>query len=203
VPISTYRWQLHKGFSFQDAREVVLISPSWASPIVTVRPICKLGPAARTAYDITDHNTLNAELGTPADYQAFVNELARYQMGQVLDFVPNHNGRRFPSRTAGGATSWNMARLPLCPFFRHRLEPDQAQAARQGLAAVPRRPLRLVLERGELQLAFDGGAFVLRYFDHNLPLDPRQFPQYSGWDSRDCRRTCNRMIRIYSNTSAS
>ena len=35
----------------------------------------------------------------------------------------------------------------------------------------------LVLERGELRLVYEDGAFVLRYFDRNLPINPRQFPR--------------------------
>src|SRR5690606_8668695 len=36
----------------------------------------------------------------------------------------------------------------------------------------------VVLERGELQLAFDAsaGAFVAQYYDHRFPIDPRQYP---------------------------
>src|SRR5204863_4140653 len=33
-----------------------------------------------------------------------------------------------------------------------------------------------VLERGELQLSRDGGAFVLSYYDHRLPIAPRAVP---------------------------
>jgi (1->4)-alpha-D-glucan 1-alpha-D-glucosylmutase len=34
-----------------------------------------------------------------------------------------------------------------------------------------------VLERGELQLDFRDGALLLRYFDHELPVNPRQSPR--------------------------
>ena len=40
-----------------------------------------------------------------------------------------------------------------------------------------------VLERGELQLRFDDGALHLRYFDRDLPINPRQSPRMLGMDT--------------------
>jgi (1->4)-alpha-D-glucan 1-alpha-D-glucosylmutase len=37
-----------------------------------------------------------------------------------------------------------------------------------------------VLERGELQLGFEDGALHLRYFDRDLPINPRQSPRVLG-----------------------
>ena len=37
-----------------------------------------------------------------------------------------------------------------------------------------------VLERGELQLRFEDGALHLRYFDLDLPINPRQAPRVLG-----------------------
>ena len=34
-----------------------------------------------------------------------------------------------------------------------------------------------MLERGELQLKFEDGQLALTYFDHSLPINPRQAPR--------------------------
>src|ERR1019366_8465845 len=41
-------------------------------------------------HDITDYNALNLEIGSEADFDAMVAALARHNMGQILDIVPNH-----------------------------------------------------------------------------------------------------------------
>ena len=67
--------------------------------------------------------------------------------------------------------------LAVGEVLRRRLGAGQGGAARQAAAADPRRPVRHVLERGELQLVFKDGALVLHYFDHELPINPRQAPR--------------------------
>src|SRR5262245_51080336 len=90
IPVSTYRLQLHHGFTFRDAAALVPyldqlgITDCYCSPYLQARP------GSLHGYDITDHTRLNADLGSEADYQVFVDELAGRHMGLVLDFVPNH-----------------------------------------------------------------------------------------------------------------
>jgi (1->4)-alpha-D-glucan 1-alpha-D-glucosylmutase len=50
-----------------------------------------------------------------------------------------------------------------------------------------------VLERGELQLRFENGTLLLRYFDRDLPINPRGQRRESS-----CRmRTRPRVITIF------
>ena len=55
---------------------------------------------------------------------------------------------------------------------------DEA-ACRPRAGPGPRRPVRAVLERGELRLAFDAdaGEFSVWYHDHRFPIDPREYPR--------------------------
>src|SRR5438270_11315045 len=92
IPASTYRLQFNRQFTFADARRITPyldalgISDAYASPYFQARAESMHG------YDITDHNKLNAAIGSPDDYQAWMRELQARAMGQVLDFVPNHMG---------------------------------------------------------------------------------------------------------------
>jgi (1->4)-alpha-D-glucan 1-alpha-D-glucosylmutase len=89
---ATYRLQFNRGFTFRDAIDLVLyvarlgISHIYASPIMEAR----LG--STHGYDIVDHNRLNPEIGSDADFHALVDALQRHGMGLILDFVPNHMG---------------------------------------------------------------------------------------------------------------
>src|SRR3989304_3543480 len=91
-PLSTYRLQLHAGFTFRDAEAVIPylrklgISECYCSSVLAARPGSSHG------YDICDHSRLNPELGTPEDFEAFSASLGAHGLGLVLDFVPNHMG---------------------------------------------------------------------------------------------------------------
>src|SRR5262245_18184640 len=92
LPAATYRLQFNRFFTFDDARRRVTyldalgISDCYASPYLRA-------PAESTHdYDIADHNTLNPAIGGEPEYEAFVAELHRHGMGQILDIVPNHMG---------------------------------------------------------------------------------------------------------------
>jgi (1->4)-alpha-D-glucan 1-alpha-D-glucosylmutase len=90
IPTATYRLQFNKSFRFEDARALVSslnrlgISDIYASPILKARQGSSHG------YDITDPTRLNPELGTERDFYALVRELRQYDMGLLLDIVPNH-----------------------------------------------------------------------------------------------------------------
>ena len=94
IPTSTYRLQFNRQFTFAQAREIVPylnalgISDCYASPYFQARAESLHG------YDITDHNKLNAAIGSREEYDAWVADLHAHGMGQIVDFVPNHMGRR-------------------------------------------------------------------------------------------------------------
>src|SRR2546422_8271966 len=77
IPCATYRLQFNRSFTFADAARVVSylhalgISDCYSSPYFKARPGSPHG------YDIIDHSTLNPELGSDEDYEAFTTELQR------------------------------------------------------------------------------------------------------------------------------
>src|SRR5512143_141803 len=90
IPVSTYRLQFHRGFTFQDARALVPYLSELGITDCYSSPYLKARDGSRHGYDICDHNQLNPEIGSEADYNAFTDELAAHGMGQVMDVVPNH-----------------------------------------------------------------------------------------------------------------
>src|SRR5438270_945898 len=92
APFSTYRLQFHKGFIFADATAITAylaelgISHAYASPYLKART------GSTHGYDIVDHHQLNPEIGSEADFDTWVAELRRRDMGHILDIVPNHVG---------------------------------------------------------------------------------------------------------------
>src|SRR5262249_29379593 len=50
----------------------------------------KARPGSSHGYDISDHNALNPEIGTQAEFDGLCDTLRQHVMGQILDFFPNH-----------------------------------------------------------------------------------------------------------------
>jgi (1->4)-alpha-D-glucan 1-alpha-D-glucosylmutase len=176
MPVSTYRLQFHPGFTFRDARQLVPylarlgITDCYCSPFLRARP------GSTHGYDICDHRQLNPELGSEADYEAFTRELAAHDMGQVLDFVPNHMGVDPVINPWWRDVLEDGQASPFAYFFDIDWEPVKPELKGKVLLPVLGDHYGRVLERGELQLAHEEGALILRYGDWHLPIDPRQYP---------------------------
>jgi (1->4)-alpha-D-glucan 1-alpha-D-glucosylmutase len=178
LPVSTYRLQLHAGFTFRQAQAVIPylaklgISDCYCSPFLRARP------GSTHGYDICAHGQLNPELGNETDYLAFVDELAAHDLGQILDFVPNHTAADPEKNPWWHSILEDGPASPFASFFDIDWHPVKPELDTKVLLPVLSDHYGIVLEQGELQLAFDNGAFVLRYHDHIWPVDPGQYPKF-------------------------
>ncbi len=177
VPRATYRLQLHAGFGFADATALVPYLSALGISHVYCSPILRARPGSQHGYDVVDHGQLNPELGTREDFDRLVAALHAESMGLVVDIVPNHMG------VLGGDNAWWLDVLEngASSAYAQHFDIDW-QAADPVLAGKVLLPILgdqygVVLERGELQLGFDGerGYFTLHYHEHQLPLDPASY----------------------------
>jgi (1->4)-alpha-D-glucan 1-alpha-D-glucosylmutase len=172
VPTATYRLQFNYRFKFSDAKPIVSylhelgISDCYASPYF------RANKGSLHGYDILDHNQLNPEIGTDEEYTEFVDELRKYEMGQILDVVPNHMS------IAGNENSWWMDVLENGPssiyadFFDIDWNPVKVDLKNKVLLPILGDQYGRVLENQELNLIFEEGGFFISYSDRKLPLDP-------------------------------
>lgn len=175
LPVNTYRLQLHGGFTFQDARAIVPYLAKLGITDCYCSPYLRARPGSMHGYDICAHNELNPELGSEADFEAFVAELKAHGLGQILDFVPNHMAAD-PELNPWWRDVLENGRASLYSrFFDIDWHPVKPELNGKVLLPVLGDHYGLVLERGELQLAFDKGTLTLGYHDHHLPIDPGQY----------------------------
>jgi (1->4)-alpha-D-glucan 1-alpha-D-glucosylmutase len=172
IPSSTYRLQFNRQFTFTQAREIVPyldalgISDCYASPYFQARAESLHG------YDITDHNKLNAAIGSRVDYDAWIADLHAHGMGQIVDFVPNHMGIGEPLNHWWMDVLENGPSSSYAPFFDIDWKPLKADLVDKVLLPILGDQYGRVLERGELQVRFEAGAFYLRYYEHEFPIAP-------------------------------
>jgi len=172
IPRTTYRLQLHAGFTFRDATELIPYLASLGITHVYASPYLKARAGSTHGYDIVDHGELNPEIGTPEDYRRFVDTLHEHGMGHILDFVPNHMG------VGGDDNAWWLDLLTwgedshYADYFDVDWCPLRAQLQGKILLPFLGRQYGDILDDGELRWEYDGGGFALRYYEHRFPLAP-------------------------------
>src|SRR2546423_1148673 len=84
-PESTYRLQFHAAFTFRDAAMIVPYLAELGITHIYASPYLKARPGSTHGYDMIDPCTINPELGTEQDYQAFVDALRSHGLSHILD----------------------------------------------------------------------------------------------------------------------
>ena len=175
-PTATYRLQFGKGrMTFGDAADLVPylrelgVSHLYASPYLKARSGCEHG------YAIVDYGQLNPDLGAAEDFRRLVDALHGHGMEQILDVVSNHM-----SATPAENAWWNdvLENGPSSPFaacFDIDWHPIKEELQNKILLPILGDQYGQVLESGELKLEYHGGAFIVRYYQVALPLDPRTY----------------------------
>ncbi len=179
IPRATYRLQLHAGFGFRAATELVPYLAELGVSDVYCSSYLRARPGSTHGYDIIDHNALNPEIGGAEDFERFVDALRAHGMGQILDVVPNHMG------VMGSDNVWWMDVLENGPasvyadYFDIDWDPVNPSLRQKVLVPVLGSHYGLALERGEIQLKFEpeAGSFAFFYFEHRFPVAPREYPR--------------------------
>lgn len=177
VPRATYRLQLHGGFTFDDAARILPYLERLGISHVYCSPIQRARPGSMHGYDVVAHNEISPDLGGMPAFERFTTALKQHGMGQLIDLVPNHMG------VIGADNAWWMDVLEngMASLYARHFDIDW-QPLTPGLAGKVLLPVLGdhyggVLERGELQLHWDGekGEFSVRYFEHRFPLGPQSY----------------------------
>ena len=176
TPVSTYRLQLHKGFTFQSAREAVPYLAALGVDALYLSPIFKAVPGSTHGYDVVDPNLINPEIGSWQDYEAFCAAAKDAGLKQIIDVVPNHMGvsadhnRFWMDVLANGRSS------PYARFFDVDWDPVKPELKDKVLLPVLGEYFGRVLEARQIQLELSGGRFFARCYGARYPIAPRTWP---------------------------
>jgi (1->4)-alpha-D-glucan 1-alpha-D-glucosylmutase len=177
VPLATYRLQLTKDFTFDDAARIVPYLQALGISHLYGSPFLKARAGSTHGYDIVDHSQLNPEFGGEEAFSRLSLALAKADIGLILDFVPNHMG---VGRADNGwwldVLEWGE-RSPHAASFDIDWESLPFKAEGGVLLPILGRAYGDVLESGEIKLAFDPaeGSFSAWYYEHRLPIRPNRY----------------------------
>jgi (1->4)-alpha-D-glucan 1-alpha-D-glucosylmutase len=173
IPISTYRLQFNRDFTFEQAAGLVDyladlgISDCYSSPILMARP------GSLHGYDVVDHTRLNPELGSEEQFAHFARTLRTRELGLLMDVVPNH------MCIAGSLNRWwldvleNGPGSPFARFFDIDWHPPNPHLTNKVLLPILGDQYGRVLENQEIKLSYRGGSFFANYYETALPIAPR------------------------------
>ena len=179
IPRATYRVQLHKGFTFDDARRIVPYLASLGISHLYTSPFLKARAGSTHGYDVVDHEALNPEIGSEADFDALAATLREHGMRLMLDLVPNHMG------VLKADNAWWLDVLEhgqasrYADYFDIDWTPADETLTDKVLVPILGDQYGMVLERGEIAVRFapKEGELSLWYYEHRLPVRPAEYPR--------------------------
>ncbi|KAA8478939.1 4-alpha-glucanotransferase/malto-oligosyltrehalose synthase,TIGR02401 [Arcticibacter tournemirensis] len=172
-PVSTYRLQFHKEFTFIDFERIVPYLQKLGIRTVYASPVFKSTSGSSHGYDTLDPHIINPEIGTEEQLKDLSKRLKAQGMGWLQDIVPNHMAFS-PHNT------WLMDVLEKGPQSLYASFFDTALSSElySGRIMVPflGSSLEDVIDKKELKVEYKDGRFVFNYYDSIYPLTPRSYP---------------------------
>jgi (1->4)-alpha-D-glucan 1-alpha-D-glucosylmutase len=175
IPIATYRLQFNSQFRFSHASEIVPYLHTLGISDIYASPYFKASEGSLHGYDVLDQNRLNPEIGTEEEFDALVDELKKYGMGQILDIVPNHMCIEGQGNALWMDVLENGPSAHYAGFFDINWHPLKKELNNKILIPILGDQFGAVLENGELTLSFEEGSFFIHYYHHKLPLIPKTY----------------------------
>lgn len=175
IPIATYRLQLNHTFTFRDATRIIPYLHALGITDCYTSSLLKAVPGSMHGYDLVDPGLLNPELGTEQDFRDFTAALRQHDMGLLLDVVPNHMG----ISTTENRWWWDV--LEQGPSSRYATafdidwSPLKRELADKVLLPILGEQYGTVLENQDICLQYEGGGFVITYYDHRFPVAPKSW----------------------------
>lgn len=176
VPTSTYRLQLHAGFTADDAAAIIPYLSRLGVGHVFCSPVLQAAPGSLHGYDVVDHTRISEDLGGEPALRRLADAAHAHGMGLIVDVVPNHMA--IPTPLWHNRALWSVLKLGPASPYSDWFDID-ATGARSVLMPVLGRPIGKVLADEEISVdeidvpQSDGSTArekVVRYVDHVLPI---------------------------------
>ncbi|MGZ5191508.1 MAG: alpha-amylase family glycosyl hydrolase, partial [Flavisolibacter sp.] len=166
-PISTYRFQFNKEFSFQLFEELIPYLQQLGVGTVYASPIFEAVPGSMHGYDGLNPHLINPEIGTEEQLYAISDKLKAAQIQWLQDIVPNHMA--FDS-----GNNWLMDVLEKGPQSKYVsfFDITWTNSAYKGKLMVPflGSSLEDAVSNSEIQIVYHNQGFVFKYHDAFYPI---------------------------------
>lgn len=174
VPVSTYRLQIHGGFTYEDAARQVPYLAALGVTHAYLSPILQPAPGSMHGYDVLDHTRINAEAGGHAGFDRLVDVCREHGLGIIVDVVPNH--MTVPRPTHLNSPLWSLLREGRESPFAAWFDVDWDVEDDRILMPVLGGSVEAAIAKGDIVLASDGGPtgreWVIWHYGDEFPVRP-------------------------------
>lgn len=164
---ATYRIQLHRDFTFDDAIDVLDHLTELGISHVYTSPVLESVAGSQHGYDVVDHTRVRAELGGEDGLRRLVAELRARDMGWIVDLVPNHVSVAVPR---ANPRWWDLLRGGRGSDSASWFDVDWDAGDGRVVLPVLGRPLEEELAAGALGLREHDGEVVIGYHELEVPV---------------------------------
>jgi (1->4)-alpha-D-glucan 1-alpha-D-glucosylmutase len=173
IPISTYRLQFNRDFTFEQASALVEYFRELGVTDYYSSPLLKARPGSPHGYDIVDHTRFNPEVGSEEQLIEMLRRLREQGMGMLVDVVPNHMCIASSDNLWWQDVLENGPGSPFARYFDIDWTPPNPKLKNRVLLPILGDQMGRVLERQELRVAYRDGAFYINYWETQLPVAAR------------------------------
>jgi (1->4)-alpha-D-glucan 1-alpha-D-glucosylmutase len=171
IPRSTYRLQLHKDFTFDDASAIAEYLKALGITHVYCSPYMQAAPGSMHGYDVVDHRRVNEELGGAEAHERFSKHLGEVGLGQVLDIVPNHMSLGAENRYWWDVLE-NGTNSRYASFFDIDWNSSEERLRDKVLVPILPDQYGRVLSAGGIVLARHANTFTVEAAGQTFPVGP-------------------------------
>jgi (1->4)-alpha-D-glucan 1-alpha-D-glucosylmutase len=171
-PISTYRIQFHKEFTFAHLEGLLSYVKALGVSTIYASPVTAAVPESTHGYDGVDPLRINPEIGTEEQLRSLSQQLKEANMGWVQDIVPNHMAYYITNEwLADVLEKGSLSRY--ATFFDTSL----ASSFFHGRIQAPFLPASMeeTLAEQKLVLKYDQQRFVFEVSGETLPVKPGSY----------------------------
>lgn len=181
-PMATYRLQFNREFRLLDAQSLIAYFSRLGITHVYASPILRARQASLHGYDVVDPLTVNPSVGNMSELAGFVADLRKFGLGLVLDIVPNHMAASIENPYWRDVLTYGRS-SPFARWFDIDWRLADPEMWGRVLLPVLGESRARVLAQDQFRVEWSEGRFLVRYFEHALPLDPATIPSICdfGW----------------------
>ncbi|HEX6186306.1 MAG TPA: malto-oligosyltrehalose synthase, partial [Pyrinomonadaceae bacterium] len=173
IPVSTYRLQFNREFTFEQARALADYLAELGVTDYYSSPVLKARAGSVHGYDIVDHTQVNPEAGGEEQLVNLLQSLRERGMGFLVDVVPNHMSIVTSENVWWQDVLENGPGSAFARYFDIDWNPPNPTLKGRVLLPILGDQFGRVLERRELRVAYRDGAFFLNYWETQLPVAAR------------------------------
>jgi len=176
-PVSTYRIQFHKEFTFKHLRDIIPYLHQLGIKTLYASPVFEATPGSTHGYDVVNPLHINPEIGTLDELRDISRELKKININWLQDIVPNHmayhpnNGWLMDVLENGKASAY-------ASFFDIQWD----SPVYNGSIMVPflGLPFDEAIAQKQIQLVKKDGKLWLSYYDQSYPVNVRLSEKFTS-----------------------